>query len=81
MEYYADLELHLQFVCLFRNESLYIDRSNEQKYPLQTSKPTVIYLAECYHWHKLYLIGFYQGKLQQSKVTKKTITHTKLYRK
>ena len=35
----------------------------------------VIYLAKCYHWHKLYLIGFYQGKLQQSKVTKKTITH------
>ena len=81
MEYYADLELHLQFVCLFRNESLYIDRSNEQNYRLLTSKPTIISLAKCYHWHKLYLIGFYLGKLQQSKVTNKTITNSKLYQK
>ena len=81
MEYYADLELHLQFVCLFRNESLYIDRSNEQNYRLLTSKPTIISLAKCYHRHKLYLIGFYLGKLQQSKVTNKTITNSKLYQK
>ena len=81
MEYYADLELHLQFVCLFRNESLYIDRSNEQKYRLLTSKPTIISLAKCYNWYKLYLIGFYQGKLRQSKVTNKTITNSKLYQK
>ena len=28
MESYADLDLHLQFVRFFRNERLYIDRSN-----------------------------------------------------
>ena len=29
MEFYTDLYLHLQFVCFFRNERLYIDRFND----------------------------------------------------
>ena len=29
MESYIDLDLHLQFVCFFRNERLYIDRPND----------------------------------------------------
>ena len=29
MEFYTDLDLHLQFACLFRNERLYIDASND----------------------------------------------------
>ena len=49
VESYTDLELHLQFVCFFCNEHLYIDRSNDYKYILQTSKLTVISLAEYYH--------------------------------
>ena len=56
MESYADLDLHLQFLCFFRNERLYIDRSN----CIQSVFP--------------------QCKLQQSKVTNKTITNTKQYR-
>ena len=28
MESYTDRDLHLQFLCFFRNERLYIDRSN-----------------------------------------------------
>ena len=43
MESYADLDLHLQFVCFFPNELLYIDRSNrskDQKYILPTLKLT-----------------------------------------
>ena len=38
MESYTGLDLHLHFVCFFRNEHLYIDRSNDQKYILATSK-------------------------------------------
>ena len=36
----TDLDLHLQFVCFLRNERLYIDRSNDYKYVLPTSKLT-----------------------------------------
>ena len=40
IESYTDLDLHLQFVCLFHNERLYIDCSNDYKYILPTSKLT-----------------------------------------
>ena len=30
MESYTDLDLYLQFVCFFRNERLYIDRSDDK---------------------------------------------------
>ena len=37
---YTDLDLHLQFVCFFRNELIYKDRSNDQKNILPTPKLT-----------------------------------------
>ena len=40
IESYTDLDLHLQFVCLFHNKRLYIDCSNDYKYILPTSKLT-----------------------------------------
>ena len=38
MECYTDLDLHLQFVCFFRNQRLCVDRSNDEKYIVSTSK-------------------------------------------
>ena len=34
----TNLDLRLQFVCAFRNERLSMDRSDDQKYILPTSK-------------------------------------------
>ena len=38
MESYTDLDLHVQFVCFFRNDRYCVGRSNDQKYILPTSK-------------------------------------------
>ena len=76
MESYTDLDLHLQFVCFFRNKRLYIDRSNDQKYILPTSKLTGNKITGV----KCIQSVFLQCKLQESHVTNKTITGTIQYR-
>ena len=54
MESYTNLDLHLQFVRFFPDERFHMDRSNDQKYILPTSKVT----GNFYHWRKLYAMFF-----------------------
>ena len=83
MESYTDLDLHLQFICFFRNERLCIDSSNDQRYILPTSKLTEYYQTTCYQL-TINLLNTINGvnciqsvfpysKLQQPEVTKKRL--------
>ena len=75
IELYTDLDLHLQFVCFFCNEHLYIDRSNDQKLwsnNFQTNGQSLLLnaITDVNYMQSV----FSQCKFQQSKVTNKTIT-------
>ena len=63
MESYTDLDLHLQFICFFRNGRLYIDGFNEMQ-PLGMNAITGVNCIQSV---------FPPCKLQQSKVINKTI--------
>ena len=71
MESYTDLDLHLQFICFFRNGRLYIDGCNEMQ-PLVMNAITGVNCIQSV---------FPRCKLQQSKVINKTINSAKQYRK
>ena len=71
MESYTDLDVHLQFICFFRNGRLYIDGCNEMQ-PLVMNAITGVNCIQSV---------FPRCKLQQSKVINKTINSTKQYRK
>ena len=69
MESYTDLDSHLQFVCFFHNERLYIDKSNGWNYILPTTKITINVLngINCIQ------SAFPQCKLKQSKEKEKRV--------
>ena len=71
MESYTDLCLHLQFVCFFQNERLYIDKSNGWNYILPTTKITVNILLNAITGINCIQSAFPQCKLKQSKEKQK----------
>ena len=79
MEYYTDLDLHLQFIGSFCNEHIYTDRSYDLKYILPTSKLTGNLLLNAVAGVNCIQFVLPRCKLQQFKVTNKTITGTKQY--
>ena len=83
MESYTDLDLHLQFVCFFCNERLYIDRSNEQKYIPPTFYNGQLSVTLSLLLNTVTGVNCIQSVFPQSEEAKKskTITDTKQYRK
>ena len=80
MESYNNFDLHLQFVCLFPNERLYIDSSRLKLYSTNFQPNGQSLLLNPITGVNCIQSAFSQCKLQQSKVTNKKITGTKQYR-